>query len=73
MADTTASNTDGASAELARVAEQLAARLRGRGVTLHASDSADELGSLLEAVEAFENAVEANGGDLLVDEAPAGK
>ncbi len=65
--------TNETSPEIARVSEQLADRLRGRGITVHASDSADDLASLMEAVEAFESAVESKGGDLMVDEAPAGK
>lgn len=59
--------------EVQRVADQLAERLRARGVLVHPEDSADELGTLTEAVEAFEGAVESLGGDLMVDEAPAGK
>jgi hypothetical protein len=59
--------------ELNRVTEMLAGRLRSRGVLVHPDDSADELGNLMEAVEAFEAAVEARGGDLMVDEPPAGK
>jgi hypothetical protein len=65
--------TNDTSPEVARVSKQLADRLRARGVAVHASDSADDLGSLMEAVEAFESAVESKGGDLMVDEAPAGK
>ena len=57
--------------ERARVAESLAGRLAARGVDVHADDSPDAIVLLLEHVEAFERAVEAGGGDLMVDEPPA--
>jgi hypothetical protein len=46
-------------------------RLRDRGVAIGDSDSIDIVVELLEAVEAFERAVEAKGGDLMVDTRPA--
>lgn len=58
--------------EVQRVREQLAARLLNRGVHIHSQDTSDALGTLTEAVEEFEAAVEARGGDLMVDEPPAG-
>ncbi len=58
--------------EVQAVAESIAGRLRGRGVTLDGEESPDELVQLLEAVERFEHAVEAQGGDLMVDEGPGG-
>jgi hypothetical protein len=64
---------DSAAEEQARVREQIAERLRSRGIEVSSSDSSDDLGSLLEAVEAFESAVEARGGDLMVDEPPEGE
>lgn len=60
----------GRRAERARVGLDIAARLSDRGVTLTGSESSDELVTLLESVEAFERAVQAKGGDLMVDEAP---
>ena len=57
--------------ELARVAESLAGRLTARGVAVHADDSPEAIVLLLDHVEAFERAVEARGGDLMVDEPPA--
>ncbi|HEY2026822.1 MAG TPA: hypothetical protein VGG78_07415 [Gemmatimonadaceae bacterium] len=60
------SNTD-----LARVTEEIAGRLRARGVSVSDRDSPDDVVRLLEAVEAFERAVESHGGDLMVDEPPA--
>lgn len=64
---------DSANGEMARVREQLAARLLNRGVRVHSQDTPDALGTLTEAVESFESAVEARGGDLMVDEPPAGQ
>ena len=57
--------------DLARVSEELAGRLRARGVAVHEDDSPDAIVALVEAVEAFERAVEAHGGDLMMDEPPA--
>jgi sugar phosphate isomerase/epimerase len=57
--------------DLARVTQNFAARLRQRGVALNDDESPDEIVRLLEAVEAFERAVESRGGDLMVDEPPA--
>jgi broad specificity phosphatase PhoE len=59
--------------EQQRVADQVADRLRKRGVFVHPRDSAEDVATLLEAVEAFEAAVEKNGGDLMVDEPPVGQ
>lgn len=56
--------------ERARIGMDIAARLGDRGVTLTGNESSDELVTLLETVEAFERAVQAKGGDLMVDEAP---
>jgi hypothetical protein len=56
-----------------RADEQRAARLEteerlaSRGVTVLASDGDIELADLLDAVEQFEDAVTAKGGDLMVD------
>jgi len=56
--------------EVARVAQELGNRLRARGITVHDADSPYEVEQLVEAVEEFEAAVEAAGGDLMVDEPP---
>jgi hypothetical protein len=56
--------------DLARVSEELASRLRDRGVAVHEDDSSDDIVALVEALEAFERAVEAHGGDLMMDEPP---
>lgn len=56
--------------ERARVGLDIAARLSDRGVALTGEESSEELVSLLEVVERFERAVQAKGGDLMVDEGP---
>ena len=56
-----------------RVREEVVARLNSRGVGTSAADSSEELVQLLDAVEAFETAVERAGGDLMVDEPVAGR
>ena len=48
--------------------DEIAGRLRDRGVRLTGRESGDELADLLDAVERFETAVENHGGDLMVDE-----
>jgi hypothetical protein len=53
------------------VANEIAGRLRARGVHLTGHEDDDGLVRLLEAVERFEAAVARRGGDLMVDE-PAG-
>lgn len=57
--------------ERERVGHDIAARLSDRGVTLTGDESSEELVTLLEALERFERAVQAKGGDLMVDEGPA--
>src|SRR5262245_21858181 len=59
--------------ELERVEAQTRGRLESLNVRLDGRESPDELVSLLEAVERFEEAVEARGGDLMVDEPERGK
>ena len=54
--------------EIGRASEQIASRLRGLGVVLNGAETPDELADLHDAVERFEEAVEAKGGDLMVDE-----
>jgi hypothetical protein len=56
--------------DVARVAHEIAGRLRTRGIAVGDADSPDEIEALLEAVEAFERTVEESGGDLMVDEPP---
>lgn len=61
------------SPDVQRADDLLTTHLHSRNVLVHSSDSSDELASMMEAVEAFEAAVESRGGDLMVDEAPEGK
>lgn len=60
------------SQDSARVAEQIATRMSALGIRLDGTESAELLGELADAVERFEDAVEACGGDLMVDEPPRG-
>ncbi|HWC72976.1 MAG TPA: hypothetical protein VG454_03490 [Gemmatimonadales bacterium] len=50
------------------VAAEVAERLRRRGIVLSGDERPEDLGDLLAAVELFEAAVEARGGDLMVDD-----
>lgn len=56
------------SEERAAAAAEVTARLRARGVRVSGAESPEELADLLSAVEQFEAAVEAHGGDLMVDD-----
>jgi hypothetical protein len=56
--------------DITRVSQELTGRLRARGVAVHDDDSPDAIVRILEGVEAFERAVEAHGGDLMMDEPP---
>ena len=58
--------------DLGRVATEIAGRLRSRGVDVVAVDTTEDLAALLDAVEAFELAVEEQGGDLMLAEPPEG-
>lgn len=55
-------------AELHDVAGEVADRLRRRGIALGDDERPEDLADLLAAVELFEAAVEARGGDLMVDD-----
>ena len=55
-------------AELHDVAGEVADRLRRRGIVLAGDERPEDLADLLGAVEQFEAAVEARGGDLMVDD-----
>jgi hypothetical protein len=54
--------------ERASAVAEVAARLRGRGITVTGAENPEDLVNLLSAVERFEGAVEAHGGDLMVDD-----
>jgi hypothetical protein len=64
-------DTDG-SAELKRVSEETAGRLRALGIVLDGRESSEDLVQLEDAIERFEEAVEAAGGDLMMDEGVGG-
>lgn len=51
----------------ARVAAEIRGNLRQRGVHVHDDEGGDELASALEAVERFENARAALGGDSMIN------
>jgi len=55
-------------AERAAAVAEVTARLRSRGITVTGGENPEELVDLLSAVERFEAAVEAHGGDLMVDD-----
>jgi len=54
--------------ERTAAAAEVTARLRGRGITVTGTENPEGLVDLLSAVERFEAAVEAHGGDLMVDD-----
>lgn len=47
---------------------EIVSRLQGRGIVVSSADDAEDLVDLLTEVERFEVAVEAHGGDLMVDD-----
>jgi hypothetical protein len=51
----------------------VAARITARGVRLNGDETSDEITAIADALERFERAVEARGGDLMVDEPPPGQ
>jgi hypothetical protein len=54
-----------------RARAEVTERLNDRGIEVRASDSSEDVVDLYEAIEAFESAVEAHGGDLMVDSPPS--
>ena len=54
--------------ERASAVAEVAARLRSRGITVTGAENPEDVVNLLSAVERFEGAVEAHGGDLMVDD-----
>lgn len=58
------------SPDVAKVSQDIASRLRARGIAVADSDSPDDLERVFERVEEFERVVQAGGGDLMVDEPP---
>jgi len=54
--------------ERAAANQQVAARLRRRGLDVTGQERSEDLADLFSAVERFEAVVEARGGDLMVDD-----
>ena len=67
---TLADNSNDWNRDVARVSQEIASRLRARGVEVTDSDTPDDVVALVESIEEFERAVESRGGDLMVDEPP---
>ncbi|MBK5186612.1 MAG: hypothetical protein JJD97_00110 [Gemmatimonadaceae bacterium] len=65
-------SSDGSAEDRKRIGEEIAMRLRRKGVQLTGKETSDELADLEEAVEQFERMVERGGGDLMVDEPVTG-
>jgi hypothetical protein len=59
--------------ERSAAAAEIAARLRQRGVAVTGGERAEDLADLDSAVQRFEAAVEAHGGDLMVDDLRSAK
>lgn len=59
--------------ERAAAVEEVAARLRSRGITVTGAERPEDLADLLSAVERFEATVESHGGDLMVDDLRSGQ
>lgn len=58
--------------DVTRVTNELSDRLHRSGIEVYDSDTSTDVVMLVEALEAFEKVVVARGGDLMVDEPPAG-
>ena len=59
--------------DVQRVSREVADRLEELGIWLSGNESPEQLATIQEAVERFEQAVESRGGDLMVDEGPDGR
>ena len=57
-------------ADFSRATAEIARRLGSRGIETHEADSPEDVVRIMDAVEIFERAVIAHGGDLMVDEPP---
>lgn len=77
MSDMHLPQADGEDSDLEReerrdVANEIAGRLRNRGIHLTGRETDEELVRVLDAVERFEATVARRGGDLMVDEPVSG-
>src|SRR5215208_6145908 len=61
-------NQEPNNSDLRRVSDEIAGRLRTRGIRLDDDASPDDIVRLLDAIEDFERTVQLKGGDLMVDE-----
>ena len=61
------------SEDLKRASRETADRLRARGIRLSGHESVDELVTIDDALDRFEEAVISRGGDLMVDEGAPGR
>ena len=59
--------------DVTRVTREVSNRLGELGIWLNGHERPEDLAAITEAVERFELAVESRGGDLMVDEGPAGR
>jgi hypothetical protein len=59
--------------DVQRVSGELAGRLARLGIRVSGTERPEELLTIVEAVDRFEAAVQARGGDLMVDEGPPGQ
>ena len=59
--------------DVQRVSRDFADRLTTLGIRLTGAERPKELLEMVEAVDRFESAVEAHGGDLMMDEGPRGR
>jgi hypothetical protein len=66
-------STDDDRSEMARATSEIANRLTSRGVRVTPADQPEQLVDMLDAIERFEQAVEARGGDLMMDESAKGR
>ena len=66
------SNENDMNPDVQRVSAAITSRLEELGMWLSRDEDPEDLVTLQEAVERFERAVESRGGDLMVDEGPAG-
>jgi hypothetical protein len=73
MVDVNASAQNSGDAERDRIARDIAGRLYQRGVDVRDDDSDTDITDIEEEVERFESLVQAQGGDLMVDEPPRGQ
>lgn len=58
--------------DIRRVSNEFVSHLSGLGIHLNGTERPEDLADILEAVERFEDAVQSRGGDLMMDEGPAG-